>query len=183
VLTGEFRSTILLPVSSRLGAEGRWFLVNYVLLNALGFVLGLGQGAMLLASASACDGSIPGWTGSPVEQLFWYAVAVVFYVPLILGIPLLAIALIPWRIAIRIAGHPRLAAYVEAAVIILAAAILTPRTAELSVWLWVAIPLFAYAAIVRRPPPMAGDIRGHQATSASRDPEPIPDTRLRVSIH
>ena len=128
--------------------------MNYVLLNALGFVLGLGQGAMILASAS--DGSIPGWTGSPVEQLFWYAVAVVFYVPLILGIPLLAMALIPWRIAIRIAGHPRLAAYVEAAVIILAAAILTPRTTELSVWLWVAIPLFAYAAIVRRPAAYGG---------------------------
>lgn len=124
--------------------------MNYALLNVLCFILGLGQAALLRASSS--DGSIPGWTGSPIEQAFWFAVAGVFSLTLIFGIPLLVPALVAWRIGIRIAGRPRLIALVEGAVITVAAAILIPRTTVLSIVLWVAVPLFAYAAIVRLPP-------------------------------
>jgi hypothetical protein len=141
-------------MSSRLAAEVRWFFVNYALLNALGFVVGVVWGAVLLAASPY--GSIPGWTGLPIEQVFWYGVAVVFYVPLVFGIPLLCVALLAWRAAIRVAGHPRSSAYLVAAVNVLAAAILIPRTSPIVIALLVAAPLFTYATIVRRPPTVAG---------------------------
>jgi hypothetical protein len=69
-----FRARHLEVVSTEtVFAEARWFLVNYALLNAYCFIVSAVQGVVHLAWSS--DGTIPGWSGSPIEQVFWYAVA------------------------------------------------------------------------------------------------------------
>jgi hypothetical protein len=128
-------------MSSKWWTELRWFLANYALLNALWFGIGLVWGAVLITTSS--DGSIPGYSGSGSEQVFWWAVGVVFFGPLVMGVPLLACALLVWRVAIRVAGHPRLAAYSLAAAIVVAATVLMTRTDDLSISLIVAAPAFA----------------------------------------
>jgi hypothetical protein len=130
--------------------EVRWVLANYVLLNEVYFVVGAVQGTVLLASST--DGTIPGWSGSPIEQVFWYAIAGVFFLSLFFGIPVLAAALLAWRVAIRVVGHPRLTAYIVAAVMVLAATVLIPRTNGLYISLFAVAPALVYATIVRLPP-------------------------------
>lgn len=128
--------------------EAPWFLANYLLLNAYVFVLSAVQGVVLLTSSS--DGSIPGWSGSPIEQVFWYAVGSMFFVTMLYGIPVLLVALLAWRLAIRLVGHPRLTAYLVATVLVVAAALRIERTAPF----YLAIVLMAalgYATIVRLP--------------------------------
>jgi len=78
--------------------------------------------------------------------------AVVLFIPLILGIPPLIVTLLVWRLAIRLVGHPRLTAYLLAAIAVLATALLVPRTSPIAVASWAALPAFAYATILRRPP-------------------------------
>jgi hypothetical protein len=140
---------------SRLRAEFRWFLINYALLNAVWFLVGLVWGTVLAIASADFVGSY----GSPLEAVFWWAVAVVFYLPLIFGIPVLGAALLIWRIAIRLVGHPRLTAYLTAAGFVGAAFVLIPRIDLPSIAFLAAGPLFAYATIVR-PPPHAS-IRAH----------------------
>jgi hypothetical protein len=129
-------------------AEVRWFLVNYALLNAYCFALGVIQGIVLLASYA---GTIPGYGGSQVEQIFWYAIGVVFYWPLVFGIPVLLVALLVWRLAIRLVGRPRLTAYLVATVLVVAAAIRIERT-EPPYLAIVLVAVLGYATIVRLPP-------------------------------
>jgi hypothetical protein len=81
--------------------------------------------------------------------VFWFAVGVVFFLPLILGVPLVALAMLAWRMTIRVVGHARLAAYLLAASIVVAAAVLIPRTDAVEIALLVAQPTFAYATIGR----------------------------------
>ncbi len=81
--------------------------------------------------------------------MFWFAVGVVFFLPLILGVPLVALAMLAWRMTIRVVGHARLAAYLLAASIVVAAAVLIPRTDAVEIALLVAQPTFAYATIGR----------------------------------
>jgi hypothetical protein len=126
--------------------EVRWFLVNYALLNAYVFVLSAIQGVILLTSS----GSILGWSGSPIEQAFWYSVASVFFMALFYGIPVLLVAILVWRVAIHLFGHPRLTAYLVAAFLVVAAALRIERTEPF----YLAIVLLAalgYATIVRAP--------------------------------
>jgi hypothetical protein len=130
--------------------EVRWFLVNYVLLNAYVFVLSAGQGAVILASSP--DGSIPGWSGSPIEQVLWYAVGSVFYTALLFGIPLLLVGLFAWWLATHVVGHQRLTAYLVAIVMAVAAGLLIARTEPL-VWAMVLVAALGFATIVREPGP------------------------------
>lgn len=126
--------------------EVRWFFVNYLLLNAYVFVLSAIQGVILFAS----NGSVPGWPGSPIEQVFWYAVGSVFYTAVFFGIPVLLVALLTWRLAIRLVGHPRVSAYLVATALVVAAALRIGRTEPF----YLAIVLLAalgYATIVRAP--------------------------------
>jgi predicted neutral ceramidase superfamily lipid hydrolase len=128
--------------------EARWFLVNYVLLNAYVFVLSAIQGVVLLTSSS--DGSIPGWPGSPIEQVFWYSVSGVFMVAVFYWIPVLLVVLLAWRLAIRLVGHPRLTAYLVTTLLVVAAALRIERTEPF----YLAIVLMAalgFATIVRAP--------------------------------
>jgi hypothetical protein len=133
-----------------LRAEGRWFLVNYALANAVGLALGLIHGIIL--TRGSADGVIPGWSGAPIEQVVWYAVAVVFFGPLLLGIPILAAGMVAWRVAIRMIGDPRTAAYVVAALVVVVAVPLIPRTDPMSVVFFVALPAFMFATLARMPP-------------------------------
>lgn len=128
--------------------EARWFSGNYLLLNAYVFVLSTIQGVVLLASSS--DGSIPGWSGSPIEQVFWYAVGSMFFLTVVYGIPMLLVALLAWRVAIRLLGHPRLTAYLLATVLIGAAALRIERT-EPSYLALVLVAALGYATIVLLP--------------------------------
>lgn len=128
--------------------EARWFLLNYVLLNAYAFALSAVHGVVLFTSSS--DGSIPGWSGSPIEQVFWYAVGSMFFLTAFYGIPVLLTALLAWRLAIRLLGHPRLTAYLVATVLVVAGALRIEWTEPF----YLAIVLMAalgYAAMVRLP--------------------------------
>ena len=129
-------------------AEVRWFLVNYALLNAYFFVFAMLNGLVLMASYG---GSIPGWDGSPVQQLLFHALTFVMFFPLVFGIPVLLVALLVWRLAIRLVGHPRLSAYVVATVLVVAAAIRMERTEPLYLAI-VLVAVLGYATIVRLPP-------------------------------
>ena len=63
---------------------------------------------------------------------------------------MLLVALLMWRLAIRLVGHPRVTAYLVATVLVVAAALLIERTEPF----YLAIALVAalgYAAIVRAP--------------------------------
>jgi hypothetical protein len=128
--------------------EVRWFLANYVLLNGYVFVLFAVQGVALLALSSG--GTIPGWSGSPIEQVFWYAVGSVFYTAVFFGIPSLLVALLAWRLVTRLVGHPQLTAYFVATVMAVAAAVLIERTEPLVPAILLAAAL-GYATIVREP--------------------------------
>lgn len=128
--------------------EIRWFFVNYGLLNAYVFVLFAVQGVVLLTSSS--DGSIPGWSGSLIEQVFLYAVGGVFFTTVFFGIPVLLVALLAWRLAIRFVGHPRLTAYLLATFLVVAAALRIERTEPFYLAI-VLVAALGFATIVRLP--------------------------------
>jgi hypothetical protein len=67
---------------TRATSEVSWFLSNYCLMNLYVFVLAIGQALWLMATF---EGTIPGWTGSPLEQVAWYAIAVVLFTSLSWG--------------------------------------------------------------------------------------------------
>lgn len=136
-------------------SEARWFLANYLLLNLVGFAFGLAAGIVLIISSA--DGSIPGYAGSTIEQAFWFGVGAVFFGPLLLGVPVLAVCLLTWRLLIRVVGRPRLTAFLVAAVVIVLVAALVPRTSLPVILFFVAAPVFAYAAIARQPGPVLGE--------------------------
>lgn len=139
----------MLRVDSRLWVEARWFLVNYVLLNAVGFAFGVAAGIVTISSSA--DGSIPGYRGAPVEQVLWFAVGAVLVGPLVFGVPLLAAYLVIWRLLIRAVPRPRVTALLIAGVVVVLVAALVPRTNVQAILLAVAAPVFTYAAIVRPP--------------------------------
>lgn len=126
--------------------EVRWFFVNYLLLNAYVFVLSAIQGVILFA----LYGSVPGWPGSPIEQVFWYAVGSVFYTAVFFGIPVLLVALLTWRLAIRFVGHPRLTAYIVTTFLVVAAALRIERTEPFYLAI-VLVAALGFATIVRLP--------------------------------
>jgi hypothetical protein len=120
--------------------------VNYLLLNAYVFVLSVIQGVVLFASY----GSVPGWPGSPIEQVFWYSVSGVFMVAVFYGVPVLLVVLPTWRLATRLVGHPRVTAYLVVTVMVVAAALLIQRTEPFYLAI-VLVAALGYATIVRAP--------------------------------
>lgn len=138
----------MLPVSITLRREGRWLLTNYVLLNAVGLAMGIVHSTVVVATSP--DGSIPGWTGSPVEQVIEYAVAVVVFLPLTFGLPALIVLSVAWRGASARVGHQRIAAYGIAAIAIGSGALLIPRS-DVGVMTLAAAAVIAFATIVRPP--------------------------------
>jgi hypothetical protein len=126
----------------------RWFLANYLLLNAYVFVLYAAHGVVLFTSSS--DATIAGWSGSAIEQVFWYSIGTVFYSAVFFGIPVLLVALLAWRLAIRLVGHPRLTACVVATLLVVAAALLIERTQAFYLVL-VLVAALGYATIVGEP--------------------------------
>lgn len=133
--------------------EARWFFVNYLLLNACVFVLSVVQGVRLFAS----HGSVMGWPGSPIEQVFWYAVGSVFYTAAFFGIPALLVALLAWRLAIRVVGRPRTTAYLVAIAVVVAAALLIERADPVNLAILLVAAL-GFATIVRAPDSVSGRI-------------------------
>lgn len=140
----------MILVSSMFRREGGWFLLNYCLLNAVGFALGIVYGKVLLETSTV--GSITGWSGSPVEQVIWYAVGVVLFLPLTLGLPALVVTSAAWRASIALVGHPRVAAYGIAGTVIVGGALWIPRP-NLREMLFSAAAVIAFATIVRPPLP------------------------------
>jgi hypothetical protein len=143
----------MLPVSSTLrnqsGVTGEllWFLANYGLLNFYVLILAIGQGAVLMAS---WGGTIPGWTGSPIEQLVSYGLTFVLFTSAVIGVPILAVSLVVWRALLRLAGPPRLwAAIVIAITTVVVAALLGDRPTEYV--LLVLGLMLPFAAVVRLP--------------------------------
>jgi hypothetical protein len=139
---------------STAAAEARWFVVNYALLNAYCFVFAVLNGLVLMA---AYGGSIPGWDGSPIQQLLFYALTFVMFLPLVFGIPVLVVALLAWGLAIHLVGHPRLTAYVVGALMVIAAAIIIERTEPVYLGI-VLVAVLGYATIVRLPPNVSSQV-------------------------
>lgn len=129
-------------------AEARWFIANYLLLNAVAFAFFVVLGIVVQASFG---GTIPGYGGSPIEQIFWHAVGGLFLLTLPLGIPALAVTLTAWRLATRLVGHSRLTAYLVGTLVVLIAAYLIERTEPLYLAI-VLVAVLGYATIVRLPP-------------------------------
>lgn len=139
---------------STASAEARWFDVNYALMNAYCFIFAVLNGLVLMATYG---GSIPGWDGSPVQQLLFYALTFVMFLPLVFGIPVLVVALLAWRLAIHLVGRPRLTAYVVGGLMVIAAAILIERTEPVYLGI-VLVAVLGYATIVRLPPNVSSQV-------------------------
>ena len=77
--------------------------------------------------AASTDGSLAGWSGPAVEQVFWWAVGIVVFGPLVLGIPVLVVSLVIWRLLTRALGHSRRSAFLVAAIGVLLAVTFIPR--------------------------------------------------------
>src|SRR5689334_4166318 len=86
-----------------------------------------------------------------VLQVLKYVAASMLLVVVPYGLALLIVALLVWRLAIRMVGHSRLCAVLEAGLIVVGAAILTPRTTVLIIGAWLGLPLLTDAAMVRPP--------------------------------
>lgn len=138
----------MLSVSSTIRSAERWFIESYLVLNAVGFVVALGYGVATVLA----DGSIPGSSGSPVERVLWHAVGGALFTTLTFGLPALMVSLIGWALAIRAFGHPRLAAIAIAGSVVMAGAILIPRTDALHVVWLLGAPAALYAVIIPEPP-------------------------------
>jgi hypothetical protein len=130
-------------------AEVRWFLVNYGLFVTVSFVLAAVYGLVLMATDG---GVIPGWDGSPVVQILGNALLVTFFYPVLLGFPPFVAALLVWRLAIRLVGHPRPTAYLLAVGLIAAVGFLAQPTEVLDVVPSIAIVAVAFATAARVPP-------------------------------
>lgn len=154
----------MLPVSSTLGRRSRiteelsWFLANYGLLNLYVFILAIGQGLVLMAS---WGGAIPGWTGSPIEQLASYGLSVMLFTSAVIGVPILAISLVAWRAVFRLAGHPRLWAVMVICITTAVLATLFGDHARTEYVLLVLCLMLPFAAIVRLPRKVSSGVVGH----------------------
>ena len=132
--------------SSGWGTEIRWFAVNYVLAVAIWLVC---VAAVTLVDVSA-NGSLEGWPGSPPAQALGWALLSLPSI-VILGTPMLVIALAFWRAWISLVGSPRLLAYLIAATFVtvgVAFGVVPERSQQIAI---LALPAFAYAALVRIP--------------------------------
>jgi hypothetical protein len=143
--TSEGRSRWRVP-SSGWGTEVHWFAVNYLLAVAIWF----GCAATVTLVDVSANGPLEGWPGSPPEQaLGWALLSLPFIV--ILGTPMLVLALAFWRAWISLVGHPRLLAYLIAATFVtvgVAFGFAPERSQQIAI---LALPAFAYAALVRLP--------------------------------
>ena len=142
-------STFGTEQETRATSEVSWLLGNYCRMNLYVFILAIGQGLWLMATY---EGTIPGWTGSPFEQIAWYSIAVVLFTSMIPGVPFLVAGLLAWRALIHVAGHPRgSAAVVIVALAAVLAAALGDSAPPATVALVAALAL-PFAVVVRLPP-------------------------------
>lgn len=74
----------------------------YLLVNVAAFLAWLAVGAYHLINS--VDGNIPGWTGGPVDQVFWYAVGSTYFTTAAFGLPVLIGALVVVAIADKLTG-------------------------------------------------------------------------------
>ena len=88
-------------VSSTFLTAKRLVLV-FVVVNGLAFLGWLAAGTYQLANS--VDGSIAGWTGSYVEQAFWYAVGSTLFTTAAFGVPVLLAALVTLAVIGRTTG-------------------------------------------------------------------------------
>ena len=153
-MTAGRSAFIVLLVSSTLSSEVRWFLSNYAIVILGVFMFGLVQGGSMIAAST--DGSLAGWSGPAVEQVFWWAVGIVVFGPLVLGIPVLVVSLVIWRLLTRALGHSRRSAFLVAAIGVLFAVTFIPRADMQNIVLFVVVPAFTFAAVARPPVPTNG---------------------------
>jgi hypothetical protein len=97
------------------------------------------------------NGTIPGWSGSPIEQVVSYALTFVLFTSAVLGVPILAIALVAWRALLQLGGHPRLWAFIVIGATTSVLAALLGDRARLEYVLWVLGLMVPFAAVVRLP--------------------------------
>lgn len=128
----------------------RLYLVDLALLYLTAFGAGLAWGTSAIATSP--NGTVAeGWSGSPPEQVFWWAVAFVFYLASWVGPPILAIALVLHQVVTRAIGQPRLVAYLVALAFSLLLVVSIPRTSPIIAIAVAAPSALVYATIVRLP--------------------------------
>jgi hypothetical protein len=135
-------------MNSWIRTEFVWFGRNYLLLNGVAFFGWLAYGAFLVSK----DGSIPGFGGTPIEQVFWFAFGSVAFTTAIIGVPILAIALVLWRLVVRVSGHPRAVAFAGAGLASIVAIVVANPQGIVIALLAAVLPAFVYAGLARLPP-------------------------------
>ena len=140
----------MLQVSSTIGRWARLYLVNLALLYMVAFAAGLAWGA--LATATSSDSAVAhGWTGSPPEQVFWWAVAFIVFLVSWTAPPVLGLAMLVHGVLATALGHPRLCAYLLALLFVVILVLLTPTSKPVFVVGLATPAALAYATIARLP--------------------------------
>lgn len=92
-------------VSSTFRTRTRRFALLYVVINGLALLTWVAVGAYILAMSE--DGTIPGWSGSPVEQVFWYGVGSTVFTTATFGLPVLLAVVVVLAVADKVSGRGR----------------------------------------------------------------------------
>ena len=128
----------------------RWFLANYLVLNAVCFVWRLVWGATLTGDERPYVRQRLGLVHGGRDLVGGRRGDLPF---LPHGCPDPGGALVVWWFASNAVGHPRLIAYLLAAIVCLSAVVLIPNAGPVNVAPHLFLPTFAYATIARRPAP------------------------------
>jgi hypothetical protein len=125
----------------------RWFAESIALLITYIYLLSMVQAMSLLAFSS--DGSIgAGWGGHPIAQVLGWAMFGGWFAAF--AAPLVAVVLLPYRVIVHVAGHPRLIALAIGSLAAIGC-VIALQDVEPSTLLVIAALILGYAAIIRIP--------------------------------
>jgi hypothetical protein len=128
--------------------EARWFGANVAICIAWLFVVLLAQATVLLLASSGAP-IADGWSGAPMAQVLGWA-TLGAWIGIFYATPVLALALIPYRLVVRAVGHPRAVAVAiaGAGIAVLALAVESPDP------MWIALVaswFLGFAMLMRLP--------------------------------
>lgn len=95
----------MMLVSSTLQTRIWRLVLLYVAINGLALLTWMAVGTYTLATSE--DGTIPGWSGGPVEQVFWYAVGSTFFTTASFGLLVLLAVVLVLAVADKVSGPAR----------------------------------------------------------------------------
>jgi len=95
----------MILVSSTFWARARHLGVLYLVINGLALLAWMAVGAYTLATS--VGGTIPGWSGSPVEQVFWYGIGSTFFTTTTFGLGVLLAVVLVLAVLDKVSGPDR----------------------------------------------------------------------------